>query len=67
MLCLLWLVDLPSNGLRYWRWGGTLTLFGSRENSKPEKYSKMPQNPQRPVHALLGLCRDCNTMILIVS
>jgi len=25
------------------------------------------QNPQRPVHAVLGLCRDCNTMILIVS
>jgi hypothetical protein len=29
-------------------------LLGSRKNSKPEKYSKMPQNPTRQVHALLG-------------
>jgi len=28
--------------------------FGSRKNSKPENYSKTAQNPQRPVHALLG-------------
>jgi hypothetical protein len=34
--------------------GRTEILFGSRKNSKPEKCSKMPQNPQRPVHALLG-------------
>jgi len=33
-----------------WAW----TLLGSRKNSKPEKFSKMPQNPQRPVHALLA-------------
>ena len=31
-------------------------LFESRKNSKPEKCSKMPQNPQRPVHALLLEC-----------
>jgi hypothetical protein len=43
-----------ANGLRYWRWGGTWTLFGSRKNSKPKKCLKMQQNPQRPVHALLG-------------
>jgi hypothetical protein len=30
--------------------GREWTLFGSRENSKPEKCPKMPQNPQRPVH-----------------
>ena len=29
-------------------------MFGSRENSKPEKCSKMPQNPTRQVHALLA-------------
>jgi len=34
--------------------GRAWTLFGSRKNSKPEKYLKMPQNPQRPVHAMLG-------------
>jgi hypothetical protein len=27
---------------------------GSRENSKPEKCLNIAQNPQRPVHALLG-------------
>ena len=44
-----------ANGLRYWALGRMWILFGSRENSKPEKCSKMPQNPQRPVHALLGV------------
>jgi hypothetical protein len=34
--------------------GRAWILFESRKNSKPEKYLKMPQNPQRPVHALLG-------------
>ena len=34
--------------------GRAWTLFGSRENSKRGKCSKKPQNPQRPVHALLG-------------
>ena len=29
-------------------------MFGSRKNSKREKCSKMPQNPTRRVHALLG-------------
>jgi hypothetical protein len=29
-------------------------MLGSRKNSKREKYSKMPQNPTRQVHALLG-------------
>lgn len=33
-----------------WAW----TLLGSRENLKPEKCLKKSQNPQRPVHALLG-------------
>jgi hypothetical protein len=27
----------------------------SRKNSKPENYRKMPQNPTRQVHALLGV------------
>jgi hypothetical protein len=34
--------------------GRAWTMLGSRKNSKPEKCLKMPQNPQRPVHALLG-------------
>jgi hypothetical protein len=29
-------------------------MFGSRKNSKREKCLKMPQNPTRQVHALLG-------------
>jgi hypothetical protein len=45
--------ELP-NGLRYWALGRAWILFGSRKNSKPEKYLKTAQNPQRPVHALLG-------------
>jgi hypothetical protein len=46
--------------------GRAWILFGSRKNSKPEKCSKMPQNPQRPVHALLGALferqRTCSIM-----
>jgi len=34
-------------------------MLGSRKNSKREKYSKMPQNPTRQVHALLaGFVQD---------
>ncbi len=42
------------NGLRYLRWGG------DGEAVQPEKYSgvgnclRLPQNPQRQVHALLA-------------
>jgi hypothetical protein len=36
--------------------GRAWTMFGSRKNSKPEKCLKMPQTPQRPVHAVLGGC-----------
>jgi len=31
-------------------------MLGSRKNPKPEKCLKMPQNPTRQVHALLGNC-----------
>jgi len=34
--------------------GRAWTLLESRKNSKPEKCLKMPQNPTRQVHALLG-------------
>src|SRR6266542_7110862 len=34
--------------------GRAWIMFGSRKNTKPEKCLKMPQNPQRPVHAVLG-------------
>jgi hypothetical protein len=42
--------------------GQAWTLLGSRKNSKPEKCLKKPQNPQRPVHAVLGnlLLRKCS-------
>jgi len=35
--------------------GRAWTLLGSKKNSKQEKSLKMRQNPQRPVHALLGV------------
>jgi len=34
--------------------GRAWILFGSRKMLRLEKYSKMPQNPTRQVHALLG-------------
>ena len=44
---------MRANGLRYWRGAGVDSAW-SRKNSKPEKCLKMPQNPTRRVHALLG-------------
>ena len=45
--------------MRYWALGRVWILFESRENLKPENYRKKPQNPQRPVHALLeGFAQD---------
>ena len=35
--------------------GRAWTMLGSRKNSKPEKCLKMPQNPTRQVHAVLGV------------
>ena len=37
------------------------TLLESRKNSKPEKYLKTAQTPQRPVHAVLGGLLLCKT------
>jgi hypothetical protein len=37
-------------------------MFGSRKNPKREKCSKMPQNPTRQVHALLGFVYDCKSL-----
>jgi len=34
--------------------GRAWTMLGSRKNPKPEKCSKMPQNPQRQVHPEQG-------------
>ena len=48
------LLDKPPNGLRYLRVGGRGFCLGAGKNSKREKCSKMPQNPTRQVHALLG-------------
>jgi hypothetical protein len=51
--------------------GRAWILFGSRKNSKPEKCSKMPQNPHRPLHALLarllGLGRRKLIRMLVLS
>jgi hypothetical protein len=41
--------------------GRAWTMFGSRKNSKREKCLKMPQNPTRQVHALLGVFELCKT------
>jgi hypothetical protein len=35
--------------------GRAWSMFGSRKKPKQEKCLKMAQNPQRPVHALLGV------------
>jgi len=45
---------LASQRLALLALGRAWTLLGSRKNSKPEKCSKMPQNPTRQVHAVLG-------------
>jgi hypothetical protein len=42
------------NGLRYPRVGGVWIRSEGSINPKPEKSLKMPQNPTRRVHALLG-------------
>ncbi|HEY4759064.1 MAG TPA: hypothetical protein VIH42_00645, partial [Thermoguttaceae bacterium] len=54
---LFYFCDGLPNGLRYLRVGGAWIRFESRKNPKPEKCSKMPQNPTRQVHALLA--RSC--------
>ena len=54
-----------SNGLRYWRQGGRGFCLGAEKTrSQPvldgqssEKCLKMPQNPRRPVHAMLYAIR----------
>jgi hypothetical protein len=54
---LLFLIILQGNAQRFalLALGRAWILFESRENLKPENYSEKPQNPQRPVHALLGV------------
>jgi len=42
--------------------GQAWTLLGSSINSQPEKCLKIAQNPQRPVHALLGVFVLKNTL-----
>ena len=38
---------------------------GYRKSPKPENYSKMPQNPTRRVHALLGSFLPTQTFAII--
>jgi hypothetical protein len=49
-------LDLAAERLALLALGRAWTLLGSRKNSKPEKCSKMPQNPTRQVHAVFGGC-----------
>jgi hypothetical protein len=65
---LLLVFALPSNGLRYLRWGG------DGEAVQPEKCRgvgnclRLPQNPQRQVHALLARINfDYEVSIAILS
>jgi hypothetical protein len=44
--------------------GRAWILFGSRKNPKPEKCLKMPQNPTRQVHALLGNHEPTKTLAI---
>ena len=50
---LLLLFALPSNGLRYRRWGGRRNAVQTEKTNSVENCLKMAQNPQRRVHALL--------------
>jgi len=49
------LSSLPPNGLRYLRVGGRGQNSKSRILFRRGKCPKMPQNPTRQVHALLGM------------
>jgi hypothetical protein len=48
------LFALPSNGLRYLRWGGDGEAVQPEKGQGVEKCLRLPQNPQRQVHALLA-------------
>jgi len=54
MTRLFWLSSKASNGLRYPRWGGDGEAVQPEKGWLRRKSRKMPQNPQRQVHALLG-------------
>jgi hypothetical protein len=43
-----------ANGLRYLRWGGDGEAVRPEKGSGVENCLRLPQNPQRQVHALLG-------------
>ena len=42
------------NGLRYLRWGGDGEAVRPEKGSGVENCLRLPQNPQRQVHALLA-------------
>ena len=52
------------NGLRYLRWGGDGEAVQPEKWQGVEKCLGWPQNPQRQVHALLGDCGLCKTLLL---
>jgi len=54
--CLKDLTQVLANGLRYPRWGGRRDAVRLEKGWGVGKGLKMPPNPQRRVHALLGCC-----------
>jgi hypothetical protein len=50
--------------MRYLRVGGRGLCLRAGKSPKPEKYSKMPQNPTRQVHALLAGFKENETQNL---
>jgi len=46
--------DQPANGMRYLRWGGDGEAVQLEKGSSVGNCLRLPQNPQRQVHALLG-------------
>ena len=46
--------DPAPNGLRYLRWGGDGEAVQPEKGSGVGNCLRLPQNPQRQVHALLG-------------
>ena len=52
------------NGLRYLRWGGDGEAVQPEKGYGVENCLKCAQNPQRQVHALLGVFDLCKTQYL---
>ena len=56
-----------ANGLRYLRWGGDGEAVQPEKCSGVENCLRLPQNPQRQVHALLGVFRLRNILFVHIQ